>query len=74
MTLDDASSISEAKELIENGKVNGHYNYCMICGQRISAYKQICHECEVKYNINWGESITQKMQEYIQNLERGGKE
>lgn len=57
----------EAKELIENGC----YNYCMICGQHISTYKQICHECEVKYNINWGDSITQKVQEYIQNIERG---
>lgn len=62
-----------AKVVIENGKVNRRHNYCMICGQRISTYKQICHECEVKYNINWGDSIVQKMQEYIQNLERGEK-
>jgi SpoVK/Ycf46/Vps4 family AAA+-type ATPase len=48
-------------------------NSCQICGNRISPYKQVCHKCEVKYNIMWGDSITQKLQEYIQNLERGEK-
>lgn len=62
----------EAMKLLD-GDANEQDNYCMICGQRISTYKQICHECEVKYNINWGDNIAQKVQEYIQNIERGEK-
>lgn len=63
----------EAKELINEEKLNDSYNSCQICGKRISPYKQACHECEIKYKIRWGDSITQKLQEYIQNLERGEK-
>ena len=61
----------EANELIHQGKVNDSYNSCQICGKRISSYKQTCHECEVKYKIRWGDSITQKLQDYIRNLEMG---
>lgn len=63
----------EANELIHQGKVNDMYNSCQICGKQISPYKQTCHECEIKYKIRWGDSITQKLQEYIRNLERGEK-
>lgn len=63
----------EAKELIENGKVNDCYNYCMICGEHISPYKQVCHDCEIKYDIKLGDSIMMKVQQYIKNLERGEK-
>lgn len=62
----------EANELIYQGKIGENYNTCQLCGKKISAYKQICHECEVKYKIGWGDSITAKLQEYIQKLE-GGK-
>ena len=48
----------EANELIHQGKVNDCYNSCQICGKQISPYKQTCHECEVKYKIRWGDSIT----------------
>lgn len=61
----------EANELIHQGKVSDSYNSCQICGKSISSYKQTCRECEIKYKIRWGDSITQKLQEYIQNLERG---
>lgn len=61
----------EAKELIENGKVNERYNYCMICGEHISPYKQVCRACETKYGIRIGDSIMGKMQEYIKKLEKG---
>lgn len=63
----------EANDLIYQGKVSVDYNACQICGKKISAYKQCCHDCEIKYKIGWGDSITQKLQEYIQNLERGDK-
>lgn len=63
----------EANELIHQGKVSDSYNSCQICGKSISPYKQTCHECEIKYKIRWGDSITQKLQEYIRNLERGEK-
>lgn len=46
-------------------------NSCQICGKQISPYEQVCHKCELKYKIRWGDSITQKLQEYIKNLERG---
>lgn len=47
----------EARELIDRGKVNNAYNSCQICGKPISPYKQVCHMCETKYGIRFGDSM-----------------
>jgi hypothetical protein len=73
--LGSALRIGKRRETLEAEikRLQDVSNSCQICGNRISPYKQTCHECEVKYKIRWGDSITQKLQEYIQNLERGEK-
>ena len=59
----------EARDLIDKGKINDTYNSCQICGKHISPYKQVCHTCEIKYGIRLGDSIIEKVQEYIKKLE-----
>ena len=48
-------------------------NHCEICGNGISDCEQICKKCETKYNIKWGDKISQKLHEYIVKIERGVK-
>lgn len=49
-------------------------NHCEICGNGISDCEQICKKCETKYNIKWGDKISQKLHEYIVKIEKGVKE
>ena len=32
-------------------------NYCVCCGAVIPEEKQVCRQCEKKYEIEWGDSI-----------------
>ena len=38
-------------------------NTCVCCGERISENRQICKKCESEYQIEWGDSIMQKVYE-----------
>lgn len=48
-------------------------NHCQICGSQISCYEQICKECQTKYGIGWGDSISRKLHEYIVKMEKDVK-
>lgn len=57
--------------LPESPEINDEpINHCQICGCQISCYEQICKECETKYGIGWGDSISHKLHEYIVKMEK----
>ena len=38
-------------------------NLCACCDEKISENRQICRKCESEYQIEWGDSIMQKVYE-----------